>query len=43
MLPERPLVNRIRLGILALQAAVLVWSEDTRANWDWAQLFTSTR
>jgi hypothetical protein len=43
--------NRIRLGILALPMAgmlelattVLVWSEDTRADRDWAELVVSTR
>lgn len=50
-MPTRTAVGRIRLGILALPAAgmlelattVLVWSEDNRADRDWAQLVVSTR
>jgi len=49
--PGTVAVNRIRLGILALPIAgvmelattVLVWSEDTRADRDWAELVVSTR
>ncbi len=50
-MPGKVALNRIRLGILALPVAgamelattVLVWSEDTRADREWAELVVSTR